>query len=196
MKLKYKHQKALVDALTVAILILAVAGAYFGSRFFLSTDMPFVAVASGSMTPTLEVGDLVIVQAVPASEIKEGDIIVFNMPGEKTHTIHRVITTETLANGTIRFKTKGDANPTEDPWITEQNVQGRVLYRIPYIGYMVLIPAIPITVAITIIIIILVWPEKTKRFHHKPHHATESKEHTFYIIDNNTKYQHKTKISL
>ena len=27
-------------------------------------------------------------------------------------------------------------------------------------------------------------------------HTTEAKEHTFYIIDNNTKYQHKTKISL
>jgi len=193
MKLKYKHRKILLDALTIVILILAVVGVYFGLRFFLSTDMPFVTVASGSMKPALEVGDLVIVQGVPASEIKEGDIIVFNKPGEESHTIHRVTTIETLANGTIRFKTKGDANPTEDPWIPEQNVQGRVLYRIPYIGYMALIPAIPITIAITIIIIILLWPEKTKRFHHKPHHATDGKEHAFYIMDNNTKYQHKTK---
>ena len=165
MKLKYKHRKILLDALTIVILILAVVGVYFGLRFFLSTDMPFVTVASGSMKPALEVGDLVIVQGVPASEIKEGDIIVFNKPGEESHTIHRVTTIETLANGTIRFKTKGDANPTEDPWIPEQNVQGRVLYRIPYIGYMALIPAIPITIAIIIIIIILLWPEKTKRFH-------------------------------
>lgn len=172
MKLKYKHRKTLLDALTIIILILAVVGVYFGLRFFLSTDMPFVAVASGSMKPALEVGDLVIVQGVPASEIKEGDIIVFNKPGEKSHTIHRVIAIETLANGTIRFKTKGDANPTEDPWIPEQNVKGRVLQRIPYIGYMVLIPAIPVTIAILIIIIILLWPEKTKRFRHKPHQAT------------------------
>ena len=167
MKLKSKHRRLLINAFTIVTIILATVGTYFGLRFFLATDMPFVAVASGSMRPTLEVGDLVIVQGVPASEIKEGDIIVFNNPGEKTYKIHRVIAIETLANGTIRFKTKGDANPTEDPWIPEQNVKGRVLNRIPYIGYMALIPAIPITIAI--IIIILLWPEKTKRFHHKPH---------------------------
>jgi signal peptidase len=161
----------LLDVLTIITFILAVIGVYSGLRFFFSTDMPLVAVASGSMRPALEVGDLVIVQGIPASEIKEGDIIVFNRPSEKTYTIHRVIAIETLANETIRFKTKGDANPTEDPWILEQDVKGRVLYRIPYIGYMTLIPAIPITIAIIIIIIILLWPEKTKRFHHKPHQA-------------------------
>jgi K+ transporter len=51
--------------------------------------------------------------------------------------------------------------------------------------------SIPIPIAIIIIIIILLWPEKTKRFHHKPHHATEVKEHTFYITDNNTKQRLK-----
>lgn len=164
MKLKYKHRKILLDVSTIVILILAVIGAYFGLRLLLSTDMPFVAVASGSMRPALEVGDLVIIQGVSAYEIREGDIIVFNKPGEKTYTIHRVTRIETLANGTIIFKTKGDANPTEDPWIPEQNVKGRVLYRIPYIGYMALIPAIPITIAIIVVIIILLWPEKTKKF--------------------------------
>jgi len=167
MKLKHEHRKTILDVSVIAILILAVIGAYFGMIFLLSTPTPLVAVASGSMRPALEVGDLVIVQGVPPSEINEGNIIVFNMPGEKTYTIHRVIKTETLPNGTIRIKTKGDANPTEDPWIPEQNVHGRVLHRIPYIGYMVLIPAIPVTIAILIIIIILLWPEKPKRFRHK-----------------------------
>ena len=161
----------------MAIIIILLAGVsfYFGLRFFLSTDMPLVAVASGSMRPTLEVGDLIIVQGIPASEIKVGDIIVFNQPGETSNTIHRVVAIETLANGTIEFRTKGDANPTEDPqWTPEQNVKGRVLYRIPYIGFMALIPTIPITVIIIIIIIALAWPEKPKGFHHKPNYEIES----------------------
>ena len=179
MKLKYKHRKILLDALTIVTLILAVVSVYFGLRFFLSTDMPFVAVASGSMRPTLEVGDLIIVQGTPASKIKVGDIIVFNPPNQKTFIIHRVTAIETLANGTIAFKTKGDANPTEDPWtITQQNIHGKLLYRIPYMGYMALSPAIPITIAIITIIIILLLPEKPKRFH-KPKTQTKRCEGRF-----------------
>jgi signal peptidase len=169
MKLKRKHRKILLDALTIVTIIVAGIGVYFGLRFFLSTDTPLVAVASGSMRPALEVGDLVIVQGVPASEIKVGDIIVFNQPGETINTIHRVVAIETLANGTIEFRTKGDANPTADPqWTPEQNVKGRVLFRIPYLGYLALIPTIPITIIIIIIVIALAWPEKPKKFRHKP----------------------------
>jgi|YelNatPaOPRAMG01_1025707.scaffolds.fasta_scaffold61149_3 signal peptidase len=182
MRIKYKHWKLLKDALTIVTLILAVVSVYFGLRLMLSTDMPLVAVASGSMKPTLQVGDLIVVQGAPASKIKVGDIIVFNPPNEKTLIIHRVTAIETLANGTTTFKTKGDANPTEDPWtITQQNIHGKALYRIPYVGYMALSPATPIAIIITIIIIILLWPEKTKRFHHKPIHAIDNnKQHFTY----------------
>jgi len=169
--MKSKHRKTLLDSLAIVIIVLAAVGVYFGLRFFLSTDVPLVAVASGSMRPALQVGDLVIIQGVPASQIKVGDIIVFNQPDQTINTIHRVAAIETLANGTIEFRTKGDANPTEDPqWTPEQNVKGRVLYRIPYIGYMALIPTIPITIIIIIIIIVLVWPERPKRFRHQVTH--------------------------
>jgi signal peptidase len=169
--MKRKHRKTLLDALVIIIIVLAGVGVYFGLRFSLSTDVPLVAVASGSMSPALQVGDLVIIQGVPASQIKVGNIIVFNQPGEKTNTIHRVVAIETLTNGTVEFRTKGDANPTDDPqWTPEQNVKGRVLYRIPYLGYMALIPAIPITIIIIIIAIVLVWPEKNKRFRHQVTH--------------------------
>jgi len=166
--MKRKQRKTLLDALAIIIIVLAVVAIYFGMRFSLSTSVPLVVVASGSMRPTLQVGDLVIVQGVPASKIKVGDIIVFNQPGETTNTIHRVVAIETLTNGTIEFRTKGDANPTDDPnWTPEQNVKGRVLYHIPYLGYLALIPAIPIVMIIIIIIIVLALPEKPKKFHHK-----------------------------
>lgn len=163
MKLKNKQRKLLIEVLTIIAILVAVFLAYMGLQFFLATDTPWVVVASGSMSPALKVGDIVIVQGVPPTNIQVGDIIVFESPRE-IRTIHRVTEIQTLPNGTIQFKTKGDANPTEELyWIPEQNVHGRVLYRIPYIGWLALIPTIPITIIIIIIIIILVWPENHRK---------------------------------
>jgi len=167
-KLNPKHRKLMIDVSVIAVVILSVIGIYFLFRIILATATPLVAVASGSMSPALEVGDLVIVQGVPPTSIQVGDIIVFDPP-QGSRTIHRVTKIETLPNGTIRFKTKGDANPSEELyWISQQNVHGRVLYRIPYIGWLALDPTIPIIIIAVIVIIILLWPEKTKRSHRKP----------------------------
>jgi signal peptidase len=162
-KLKPKHRKFLIDISAILAIILSVLGIYFGFRVALATTTPWVAVASESMSPTLEVGDLVIIQGAPASEIKEEDIIVFNTPGENSYTIHRVITKEPLANGTFRFRTKGDATPEDPDWIPEQNVQGRVLYRIPYIGWLALDPTILIILIAIIVIVIILWPENRRK---------------------------------
>nr|NIP66513.1 hypothetical protein [Candidatus Bathyarchaeota archaeon]NIU81220.1 hypothetical protein [Candidatus Bathyarchaeota archaeon]NIV67864.1 hypothetical protein [Candidatus Bathyarchaeota archaeon]NIW34452.1 hypothetical protein [Candidatus Bathyarchaeota archaeon] len=70
-------------------------------------------------------------------------------------------------NGTIQFKTKGDANPSEELyWTPEQRVHGRVIHRIPYIGWLALDPTISIIIIITVIIIILLWPEKRRKLSH------------------------------
>jgi len=159
MKFKGKHKKLLMNILVVAIVIFTFVLSYIGMRIYLATDSPLIVIASGSMSPALEVGDMVIVQGVPPSSIKVGDIIVFDSP-ENVRTIHRVIEIQALPNGTLQFKTKGDANKIEDPYMTpEQNVHGRVLFKIPWLGWFVLIPMIPFTIAIILIIIILMWPE-------------------------------------
>jgi len=147
----------------IAIFVFSIIGTYIGLQIALSTSTPLVAVAGGSMRPTLEFGDLVVVQGVPATNIQVGDIIVFDPP-EGGRTVHRVTKMETLPNGTIQFITKGDDNEDVDTWpVPDYCVHGRVLYRIPYLGYLALDPAIPITITIIAIIVILLWPEKTRR---------------------------------
>ena len=162
MRLKPKQRKLIINILKIAIPLFSVVAIYFGLQFVLATDTPFVAIASGSMSSALEVGDLVIVQGVPPTSIQVRDIIVFD-PLQGNRTIHRVIRIQTLSNGTIQFKTKGDANPDEDDWISEQYVHGRVSYRIPYIGWLALDPTIPIIIIATIIIIIFLWPENHRK---------------------------------
>nr|NIP67569.1 signal peptidase I [Candidatus Bathyarchaeota archaeon]NIU81803.1 signal peptidase I [Candidatus Bathyarchaeota archaeon]NIV68446.1 signal peptidase I [Candidatus Bathyarchaeota archaeon]NIW34941.1 signal peptidase I [Candidatus Bathyarchaeota archaeon] len=113
MSLRPEHRRVMIQLLTVLIIFLLVAGVYLGFQVALATTTPWVAVASGSMRPALEAGDLVIVKGVPATDIEVGDIIIFDSP-RGVRTIHRVTRIQTLHNGTIQFKTKGDANPSEE----------------------------------------------------------------------------------
>lgn len=169
MKLKPKQRRLLIDALIIIAILSAFFLAYLALQFTLATDAPLVVIASGSMSPALEVGDVIIVQGVSPASIQAGDIIVFDSP-EEIRTIHRVTQIQTLSNGTMQFRTKGDANPSEESyWTSEEDVHGRVLYKIPYLGWMALIPTIPITIAVIIIIIILVWPENHRRHKKRKH---------------------------
>jgi signal peptidase len=163
MKLKKKQRKLLIDILAIIAILAGTYLAYMSLQLFLTTDAPLVAIASGSMSPALETGDLVIIQGVSPTNIQVEDILVFDSP-QGSRTIHRVTQIQTLPNGTTQFKTKGDANPREDLyWIPEQNVHGRVIYRILYIGWLALDPTIPIIIVSTIVIIIILWPEKRRK---------------------------------
>lgn len=81
---------------------------------------------SGSMEPTLSVGSLAFVKA---SEYAIDDVVQFAM-GEDI-VLHRIV-----ADNSTTFGTKGDANPTPDPWQIDKNdVQGKLYFSIPYLGY-------------------------------------------------------------
>jgi signal peptidase I len=62
MRTRDRRREVLLNILTVAIFISVIAGVYFGLRFYLSTDTPLLAIASGSMEPALKVGDLLAIQ--------------------------------------------------------------------------------------------------------------------------------------
>ena len=89
-------------------------------------------IASGSMQPTLNVGDMVIVLSTPAKAIKIGDIIQYQTAQEPT--IHRVID-KYEAGGTTWFITQGDANNAPDNPINERQVMGKVVLTIPKLGW-------------------------------------------------------------
>ena len=82
MELKPRYRKLLKKTLIIIAILLIPICIYIGLRITLATPSPFVAVAGGSMSPALEVGDLLIIRGVPSSEIKIGDIIVFTPPPE------------------------------------------------------------------------------------------------------------------
>lgn len=93
-------------------------------------------IASGSMSPTIEVGDIVVVDkwyAQNPQELKEGDIIVFKILN--TLYTHRIINIYEK-NNNYYIKTKGDyKDNAEDSWIvTKSDIVGKVIYKIKYLG--------------------------------------------------------------
>jgi signal peptidase I len=128
-------------AVMVLITIVAVIFFWYGLRLAFRTEHPLLAVDGASMRPTLEVGDLILVQGVlNASEVNaaprpEGDILVFRKSNKLI--VHRAI--DKKREGNIwYFETKGDNNDISDGWIPEQNVVGKVVGRVPLLGYIAL----------------------------------------------------------
>ena len=92
-------------------------------------------VLSGSMEPNLPIGSLTIAKAVPASSVGKGDIITFARPGASGTITHRIHAVE-VQNGRRVYVTKGDANPTPDPWrVPVSGTIGRDVVDVPYVGY-------------------------------------------------------------
>jgi len=110
--------------------IVGVALIWFSLGLF---DFYPTVVYSGSMRPTIDVGDVVIAVKVPASKVEEGDIIEFR-EGNIT-VIHRVIEVYQTKEARL-LVTKGDANrePDSEPVFPGQ-VRGKVVLRVPKLGW-------------------------------------------------------------
>ncbi len=85
----------------------------------------FFEVATGSMSPTIEIGDVIIVKLT--KDVEKQDIIVYK--DGKDFITHRLISIK--ENELI---TKGDANNSEDKSITKEQVLGQVIYTVPKVG--------------------------------------------------------------
>ncbi|CUP48255.1 signal peptidase type I [Clostridium baratii] len=94
----------------------------------------FYDVLTGSMSPTINPGSLIIVKEMDSNEINEGDIITFKGSSTSNLTTHRVVKV-IEKNNNIKFQTKGDANDVLDPMLIDGNLLvGKVILDIPYIG--------------------------------------------------------------
>lgn len=120
---------------TVLVLMVAILAVLLvGTRFI--GLMPFT-VLSGSMEPVYSAGDLIYVKEVDPFELEEGTIITF-MLSEDTIATHRIVEVVPDAEDdtVVRFKTKGDANESEDGGLVHyKNVVGSPIFSVPKLGY-------------------------------------------------------------
>jgi signal peptidase len=113
-------------------LIAVAAGAWLG--------ISLIVFRTGSMSPGIEPGAVAIVQEVPASSLKQGDIATVQREGSSLPVTHRVVASEAdpADHHKVFLTMKGDANASEDP--VRYNVQSakRLLVSVPGLGYWVM----------------------------------------------------------
>jgi len=97
-----------------------------------------LTVLTGSMRPTIQPGDLIVSRPVDANDLRIGDVVTFQpVSGDPTLVTHRIVDlTRNLQGETVEVLTRGDANGADDAPLVPEQVMGRMLYRIPRVGYL------------------------------------------------------------
>lgn len=152
-KKKNKIFGYILDLLTLIVLIAIILGVYYIVQVrVLKKDnanlfgYAFFEVATGSMSGTIEIGDIVIVKIT--KDVQENDIIVYTE--DSNYITHRLI--EKKDNKLI---TKGDANNAEDKPITNEQVLGKVEKIVPKVGIWKKVLFSPEVIILGIILVVL-----------------------------------------
>jgi signal peptidase I len=127
--IKSKHITYAVLGVLVGFVILLAISPVIGLRFD--------TILSGSMSPSMNIGDLVVVTPTSPEDLKVGDVIVFHSPNGGGLVCHRIVAID-QGDGSLAFQTKGDANEDPDPLpLDSDSIVGKVQVCIPMMGYVV-----------------------------------------------------------
>ena len=115
-------------------------------------------VLTGSMEPTLNIDDFVILRELKG-RVNVNDIVSYKRPDEKNEVLHRVVRVD--KNIVI---TKGDANNKEDDPIDVMQITGVYVRKVKYLGKIIAFFTKPLGVSftVTLFLIILLFPTSKK----------------------------------
>ncbi|KAJ7090772.1 putative signal peptidase [Mycena belliarum] len=143
-------RRLLLQAQVIALAMSSSAMAYTALGLATNCKSPIVVVLSGSMEPGINRGDLLILSNYAPQDYKNGDITVYEVPGEAIPIVHRVVQThlepasetDLESPPILRFLTKGDNNDVDDVGLYKErerleprHVVGKVRGIIPLVGY-------------------------------------------------------------
>lgn len=126
---------SIASKLFFAVVILVIA-LLFLSRFTFTDKFRVLIVKSGSMEPAIHTGAVVAV--LKTDNYKPGDVITFGeISRNRIPTTHRIVEMQN-DNGGVTYITKGDANESPDiEPVKAEKVLGKVLFSVPYFGYVI-----------------------------------------------------------
>ena len=95
---------------------------------------------TGSMSPDIDPGDVIVVTPLPISQVQAGMVISYHIPIDDHRLVtHRVLAVETSPEGAVTVQTKGDANDHPDPWtaVLEGDTAYQATAVIPDLGHLI-----------------------------------------------------------
>ena len=147
----FYFSRFVIRAFLIAILFIMVAIGLFFIVYFgdmlINTSMgkdksPLFGayvIASPSMVPTIDTNDAIVIKRLDHDSYDVGDIITFSTIDNDYSTrmiTHRIVEKETIGEENSNYVTKGDNNPIVDSSVVNTSaIYGKVLFRIPKIGY-------------------------------------------------------------
>lgn len=132
-------------------ILISLAVLFIGSIFPIPGNYKVMTVLSGSMEPVIKTGSIVVAKTF--NNYKIGDIITFELSSaSKTPTTHRIVEIEVI-DGNPLYTTKGDANNASDrQGVLNNQIVGKVVLNIPFLGYAVNFVKKPIGFLLIIIV--------------------------------------------
>jgi signal peptidase len=93
-------------------------------------------VRSGSMTPAIRTGDIVVAESIAPLRAQVGSIVMFRDPRGRDRVLTHRVRAMHRTGRRVDFITQGDANTARERWTVPVDGRiGRVLYRLPKLGY-------------------------------------------------------------
>ena len=130
MKIIFKILKVIITIFLLVVLSLVIFQKVTGNKVTIG-DIYIFQIATGSMAPEYQVGDVIVVKKQDPATIKVGDDVTY--VGEFDNFKDLIITHRVISlreeNGVHYFTTKGTANILEDPEISEERIYGKMIYH-------------------------------------------------------------------
>lgn len=137
---KASLKRILNTALTVLVILSAALLAYVTFCMVRKQPVTFfgkciLQVVTGSMEPTLHVGDCILVERADPAALQVGDIVSYVSEQSDSRGLlitHRIV--GLCEDG--RFLTRGDANPVDDEPVRPDQIRGRFVRKLHIFGWL------------------------------------------------------------
>ena len=129
-----------------------------------------LVVRSGSMVPTYQVGDIVLVEQIRADELRAGEVVTLAYYPEFGESLTHRVRSVRRVDGAVQVETRGDANDSSEVWaVAPDALVGRVVASVPAVGTpatLVRTAGLPLLIGVLVlaaVVALVIWGHRLRR---------------------------------